>query len=134
MSKIHILEDDDNRYRKFKKWFLNNYQFSSTAKDCIDKIKSDEELEYLFLDHDLSYEEQNQDINNGNKNTGMEVVRFLCENHQDNIKLIIVHSLNAVAAKNMVFNLMANNYNVQYVPFSTMTDEKMDKFYEEIKL
>jgi len=61
------------------------------------------------LDHDLGGETF---VDSGREDTGMEVVRWLCQNQdsQDGLIFVRVHSHNAPAAHRMVFDLKRAGY------------------------
>lgn len=87
---------------------------TTTANDTIDAIQT-YVPQILFLDHDLGGEVY---VDSGREDCGMEVVRWLVGNFQENIKVIIVHSWNTVAGEEMVKKLRDAGYsNVHYIPF-----------------
>lgn len=104
---MSMLFFDDDKYhtKSFKEAVGLPVKTVSTAADCIAMIKSMEEVDILFLDHDC----------------GTEVVRWIVED-EPIIRNIIVHSLNAPAALNMVAKLRQARYNAYYIPFSTLLE------------
>lgn len=115
MSNIIILEDDPNRIATFKKaWPLAIYH--TTASGCIKAITDSQDIDKLFLDHDLGGEAW---VNSLREDCGMEVVRFLIQNPKP-IKEIIVHSHNTPAGLAMSFALKKSNYRVRYTPFGLL--------------
>lgn len=83
----------------------------------IELLKETKEVDQLFLDHDLG-EETFADSNI--ENCGMEVVRWMVKN-KPIVKEVIVHSLNAPAAENMVELLKSAGYNAIRIPFTNLS-------------
>lgn len=112
-TRILFLDDCPNR----TKWFLsvNPSAFTfETANDIIESLKvTVGQIDELYLDHDLG---GNHFTRSDIENCGMEVVRFLCQEKR-NIKDIVVHSLNPVAAKEMALKLDDAGYTVHIIPF-----------------
>lgn len=98
---ILFLDDDLNRCKKFKSNFPIAV-ITHTAVDCINELKNNPDI--VFLDHDL----EGVFCNSEDKNTGMEVVRFLCKNKVD-VK-IVVHSMNYLAYPIMIEKLKNYGY------------------------
>lgn len=119
MSKIYILEDSPERMKKFNAEFRigNDYFHSETARGMIDALeKCEDRIDILFLDHDLDGEVY---VDSSNKNTGMEVVRWLVKNKRD-IGLVVVHTLNPSAGHEMVWRLGHDNYVFARIPFTRL--------------
>jgi hypothetical protein len=68
---------------------------------------------FAFLDHDLGGK---QWVDSAEKNTGMEVVRWIVANKPP-LKHVVVHSHNNIAAKEMRLKLADAGYSVEEVPF-----------------
>jgi len=86
----------------------------TTAGDAIKAIQ-DNFFDCVFLDHDLGGEVY---VESGREDCGMEVVRWIIENRPQ-IDMIIVHTWNVPAGRNMVAYLMAAGYRTEYRPFGT---------------
>jgi hypothetical protein len=110
---ILFLDDSPIRTKEFKS---NNPSAIcvETAKDAIKELDSNIEWSYVYLDHDLGGEKF---VDSQNTNTGMEVVRWIVAN-KPNIDLIIIHSLNPVAANNMLTDLKRAAYPTMVRPFA----------------
>jgi hypothetical protein len=83
-----------------------------TAVVCIDALKGNE-WDIMCLDHDLGGETY---VDSDNKNTGMEVVRWIVAN-KPKIGQIFVHSYNVGAAHVMAQDLSKAGYAVVRAPF-----------------
>jgi hypothetical protein len=128
---IIILEDDDNRIKKFVSLFPSA-QIVKTAKECIDLLdqvgaredapteqsarsnKGNKPCDLLMLDHDLGGEIY---VDTNKENTGSEVVRWI-EKNKPEIKEIIVHSYNSSAVSTMMDALLKSGYNAKRIPFN----------------
>jgi hypothetical protein len=120
---IIILEDDDNRIKKFVALFPSA-QIVKTAKECIDILDrqvarqamsfSNKICDLLMLDHDLSGEIY---VDPNSENTGSEVVRWI-EKYKPYINEIIVHSYNHPAAMVMTETLISCGYDAKRIPFN----------------
>ena len=110
-----LLEDDPNRVIHFKKKFPDIYHRDNAAAfiSILPKVSEKYGIDNLFLDHDLGGEVF---VDSNNKNTGMEVVRWLVAN-KIKVDNIYVHSLNGVAAKEMVLKLEDAGYDAIQTPF-----------------
>ena len=118
-----FLDDDVIRTKRFKS-IIPSAQTALTAEECINKLKTEEEWDIVFLDHDLGNEIF---VDSKRPDTGMEVVRWICEN-EPFVRQIIVHSLNFPGAKNMVDTLTEMRYNTIHTPFYILI-ENLAKFY-----
>ena len=110
---ILILEDSKSRQKDFKR-NLPCATIVETADACIKELnEATETWDWVFLDHDLG---GNIFVDTYEKNTGSEVVRWICAN-KPKIKQLIVHSLNDEAAYGMVRDLTGAEYSAKHVPF-----------------
>lgn len=115
--KVLFLDDDPIRHDNFKlivhPSFLVDYVY--TAEECIDKLKSNT-YDIVSLDHDLGGQVF---VDSAERDTGMEVVRFLETNIIPPILLVICHSYNTAAAPIMVNKLQKLSHinNVLRIPF-----------------
>lgn len=116
--RIIFLDDDHNRWHEFKQ-AMPQAVHAETAEQCIQMIKNSQNIDWLFLDHDLGGEAY---VNSNRKDCGMEVVRFLCDAKLTNLDKIIVHSHNKGAAIEMEKKLYAAGYNVRMIPFYNLID------------
>ncbi len=115
MMNILFLDDSTVRTKEFKS---NNPSAIcvETADAAISYLNSNipYETTYVYLDHDLGGKEF---VDSQNTNTGMEVVRWIITN-KPKISLIIIHSLNPVAANNMLTDLKRAGYPTMVRPFA----------------
>lgn len=127
--KILFLDDNPTRTEKF----IREIPWADCvfcAQDCIDYLKDNENLTALFLDHDLGgkvYVEENE------KNTGSEVVRYLIDNPKK-IEWIIIHTLNFPASLNMESKLQQFNYDVIKIPFTELLFHPFVKKLQNMKI
>jgi len=130
---ILILEDDENRmvefYDRFKGAESADVEFlinhAETAEEAINFLKSTT-YDLIFLDHDLGGETY-VDVNN--KNTGSEVARFMNESEIEFNGNIIIHSMNDIAAENMLKLIKPKNrftIKVQGIWFKRIFDEVIE--------
>lgn len=114
-----VLFLDDCVYRT--KIFIEKYPeafTTSNSKSMIQMLKRFEEIQYLFLDHDLFYENpDNTRVGKVIENTGMEVVEWLENNTSKKIYQIIVHTMNGYAAPVMLQRLKNAGFNTVGCPF-----------------
>jgi hypothetical protein len=89
-----------------------------TAEECIEEIHKMEDIDILFLDHDLGNEVY---VDSEREDCGMEVVRWMIEK-QPIVRTIIVHSMNTPAAQNMVAALRDARYNAHAIPFPILLE------------
>ena len=121
---ILILEDSPERQKKFRSK-IPCATIVDTAEACIQQLQqADEPWDWIFLDHDLGGEIF---VDTDNKNTGSEVVRWICANKPE-IKKVIIHSLNHDAAHYMAMDLIAAEYDALARPFHTLS---LEAVYEE---
>jgi hypothetical protein len=92
----------------------------TTAKAAIVNL-IEEDWDWVFLDHDLGGKEA---ADPADPDTGMEVVRWIIDNHP-NIGKIIVHSLNKSAGQLMASKLHDAGYWVLWVPFAWKYTERI---------
>ena len=118
---------DDNEYRT--KSFLRLSPLAttvSTAQETIDKL-IEKEWDWVFLDHDLGDENH---VDSGREDTGMEVVRWIEQNKPIIRKGVIVHTLNAPAGESMRDKLIAVDYSVEFIPFTNLITRDFDKYLQ----
>jgi hypothetical protein len=111
---VLVLEDTKERMRYFK-MYCPSLVHEETAKGCIEKLTEAEEIQELWLDHDLGNETY---VDSSREDCGMEVVRFLQKNDlKHKIKTIYVHSHNKYANIPMNTALQDAGYNSILHPF-----------------
>lgn len=121
--KILILEDDENRVRKFKQQFFNHEVYISHLPKQVNQWLEEIEFDVITLDHDLSEEVQGLD-NNFDVGTGLEVANFLGKNlHLSPKAQIFIHSLNGNGAQRMI-TAMKDRGEVPHVPFLWLKEIK----------
>ena len=108
---ILFLDDDKNRQRTFRSAFPAA-DIVSTANECIDMLDASK-WDLVCLDHDLGGE---QYVDPAEKNTGMEVVRWI-ESNRPSVGRFIVHSLNFPARWEMTTRLDHDGYGASQCPF-----------------
>ena len=119
---ILFLDDDSNRTKKFRSYFPAA-STAATADEMISLLQSSEEFEAVFLDHDLGGE---QYADSNNKNTGMEVVRWI-ETNQPIVEQFVIHSCNYPAAQEMASRLRALGYSKVFTtPFPSLNFGGLD--------
>jgi len=106
---ILFLDDRPQRLEWARKEYGASARLVSTAWDTITALSLIPHWDLVSLDHDLNLEVL---MDSNRKDSGMEVVRYLCEYHID-IKRIIVHSANDVAVALMVKSLRDAGYEVE---------------------
>jgi len=124
--KILVLEDNEERIAQFKKRldrFGGYVFFCRTAKECIEILKENADLQLVLLDHDLGGEVY---VDTAHKNTGSEVARWMRDNYDMENTQIIIHSLNTVGAEYMRSQIPE----AHVVPF-VWTKEVFDKTVRE---
>ena len=116
MPRVLFLDDNPDRTKKFRSWFPSA-ETAETADEIIALlIKGD--TDHLFLDHDLGGEVY---VDPDLPNTGMAVVRWIEEN-KPSIEKIIIHSLNADRAVEMVVRLTLAGYQASRNPFTKLLE------------
>lgn len=127
--KVLFLDDDINRETAFLR-LVPSAHCTPTSYGMIKLLQIHRDIDCLFLDHDLGGEVF---VDSGREDCGMEVVRYLCENKY-NIKQIFVHSLNAVAAKEMALKLRDTGWydKVYAVPFYNVVKIIRDSGIEDL--
>jgi len=114
--KILILEDDDQRVKKFKALFFDHEVYITHLPTQACKWLEEIEFDVITLDHDLSEDVQGLD-NNFDVGTGLEVANFLGKNLTRSEKAqIFIHSLNGQGAVRMQ-SAMKERGEVPHVPF-----------------
>jgi CheY-like chemotaxis protein len=112
---ILFLDDNPNRQKLIQQEIPSSIRVY-TAEEAIKSLAAvavTPEWDYVFLDHDLGGE---QYVSSNRKDTGMEVVRWIVAN-KPKIRMVILHSLNYFAVKEMKTLLTENGYGAIIVPF-----------------
>lgn len=122
--KILFLDDMESRHDAFRKWYAapeHDVRHVYTADDAIEVLQNElQPFDVVMLDHDLAlshykaYNEK-QPLKSDN-DTGMAVARFIPEGPKP--KLVIIHSWNSPAAKEMYDLLWSASINVALWPFN----------------
>lgn len=107
-----VLDDDHNRLRKFR-MAIPSAIMAETADEAIEALSSEESWSAVFLDHDLGGEVF---VDSSEHNTGMTVAQWMIDN---GIKadVVVVHSMNEPAAKEMQARLQTAGYHTLRIPF-----------------
>lgn len=114
--KILILEDDEQRVKKFKEQMYGHVLYITHLPKQAKKWLEEIEFDLITLDHDLAEEMQGLD-NNFDVGTGLEVANFIGQNPQLSQKAqILIHSLNGGGAQRMI-SAMKSRGEIQHVPF-----------------
>lgn len=114
---ILFLDDDPTRTKHFRvkvPWA----ETTETAAGMIEMLEGlgETQADYVFLDHDLGGETF---VDSSNKNTGMEVVRWVTANKGVNVLLFIVHTFNFAAGQEMCVTLRESLHVPIYAPFDS---------------
>jgi hypothetical protein len=99
--KILILEDDENRVKKFKQNFIGCELFITHLPETANKWLEEEEFDWIFLDHDLEYWHYGSGYT-GNHSTGLCTAEYLGNNPKlSNKAKVVVHSRNEEGSSRM---------------------------------
>lgn len=113
--KILVLEDDQNRIKRFSQELIgNSLDICERAEEAI-KLLKEKDYDVVFLDHDLGGQIYVDPLES---NTGYEVIRFLARNITNTKANFIVHSMNSVG-DSMVKSLKAKNYKAVRAVFNS---------------
>ena len=114
MTKILILDDDQNRHRQFAvKYQSEDLTHVETATDAIEALKENQ-YDYVFLDHDLGDEIM---VASG-PGTGYEVAEWIANNLETKeTTQVVLHSLNGPGRKNMMGVLKSGGVKSMEAPF-----------------
>lgn len=121
--KLLFLDDRSKRLHGALKKYGEQYDVTlvCTAKECIKMLSNEGPWDVVSLDHDLDFDEFVPSLLPG---TGMEVVRWLCENYEmlEYVymipKFIILHSSNYISALQMWKRLKESGYTAEYERFT----------------
>jgi CheY-like chemotaxis protein len=125
VKRVLFLDDDRERHRRFREaasgrgWWVEHVE---TAPDAIDKLRT-YQYDAIFLDHDLSDEDVMMAPGAASHApTGMDVVSFLVAkpNNLNRNAQVVVHSLNAPAAEQMMRRLLDAGLQASRVPFHVL--------------
>jgi hypothetical protein len=111
--RVLFLDDDEERAARLRK-VCPEAVWVQTAEECIECLSEDWDV--IRLDHDLGGEIF---VNSDRADCGMEVVRYLVENHPNHLQdtVFIVHTHNQAAAEAMVNALSTAGYDCTHFPF-----------------
>lgn len=110
--KILFLDDEEIRHKRFEKYLagrVGEYNLSHvyTAEQAIKELKAATIggwFDEIWLDHDLGA---------ADKESGMKVVNYLCENTEHKYDgEIFIHSMNPICSKEMMLRLRDAGYRV----------------------
>ena len=112
---IFILEDDEERMKKFRRNLIGHIIFHSDNVENAKEILLKESIDIIFLDHDL---DNRVYVDSNEPNTGYQLAKWIFEN---NIKYsrLIVHSLNDAGRRNIKSILK----NAELIPFFMLFKE-----------
>jgi CheY-like chemotaxis protein len=117
MRNVLFLDDSENRIEQAIKIFTRiEYDITvvRTAEETIKELFG-KSWDVVSLDHDLGGQVY---VNSNREDCGMEVVRWIKNNHPD-VKKFIIHSWNIPAAREMMFTLRDCGYQANCYPFGT---------------
>jgi CheY-like chemotaxis protein len=118
--KILILEDNPERHKIFKKFYVEHELcIVETSTEAIEILQT-HIFDAIFLDHDLG----GQQMVESGPNTGYEVAKWLEENPEHSCSNIIIHSLNPVGRDKMK---AAIPY-ARIVPFSSIFPKEYNEY------
>jgi CheY-like chemotaxis protein len=118
MKNVLFLDDSENRIGYAVVIFQTlGYEFTivKTAEQAIKKL-FEKDWDVVMLDHDLGGEVY---VDSGREDCGMEVVRWIRNNHP-NVRKFIIHSWNVPAGSTMTYALRNCGYVAVYCPFDTV--------------
>lgn len=118
--RILILEDSPERIEFFKRIYKNHTLFITADIDMAYHYTEIEELNILFLDHDLE-PDNFKSLKEGR--TGYDFCKSLVEGKLQRHALIYVHSCNPVGGQVMVNLLKDNGYEAIWTPFLLLKAE-----------
>ena len=112
---ILFLDDNEQRVQRATNYFEGKTLcVAMNAHVAIEYLRlAEEPWDLVMLDHDLGGQVYQ---NSEEENCGMEVVRYI-ERTRPAIKVIIIHSWNAPAAREMRERLQRAGYDAAYEPF-----------------
>jgi len=120
--KILVLEDDPKRIETFRSTLGQHDLVVATEAANAIKALQESVFDIIFLDHDLGGQTF---VSTADKNTGSEVVRWMCENMEVPCQ-VIIHSLNAPAALDMKCKLEKIGLMAQRIPFTHLRGQLHD--------
>ena len=129
--KTLIVEDSTERLKRImsilsKKAMSIDIAFTS---DEAKELLISNTYDVVFLDHDLNPEHYEQQCT---EETGQDVAKYIVENKLP-IKVVFVHSLNAVGAE-AIFNILHDaNYSVKKIPFFWNSQLALDVMYDTLE-
>ena len=109
---IFILEDDENRMKKFRGKLIGHVIFHADNVKDAKAILSKEKVDVIFLDHDL---DNRVYVDSNEPNTGYQLAKWIFENNIQ-YKRVIVHTLNEVGRKNIKLVLQ----DAELIPFTIL--------------
>jgi DNA-binding NarL/FixJ family response regulator len=124
--RIFFLDDDKFRHKQAQPHLLHDAAY--TAKQAISMLAK-REYDVICLDHDLGDEVM---VSSDREDCGMEVVRWMVAK-KPAAKVVVIHSLNYDAARNMASKLKGVGYFVLIKPFPTLMKE-MEEFLEMVDM
>jgi ActR/RegA family two-component response regulator len=122
--RIFFLDDDRIRHKRAMPFLLHEAAY--TAKQAISMLQK-KEYDVICLDHDLGGDVM---VNSDREDCGMEVVRWMVE-AKPPAKVVVLHSLNHVAAANMCAKLKQAGYFAVIKPFPDFLAD-MEDFLEMV--
>ncbi len=111
---ILFLDDNPTRTKHFRSC-VPSARTTETAQECIEAFAREEDWDIVFLDHDLGGEVF---VESEREETGMGVVRWMADN-QPKVKRVVVHSMNPIAAREMVAKLSDAGYEAEWQMFGS---------------
>lgn len=114
---ILFLDDDHRRIAQFRSITAKlpcEVTIVETADECIARL-GERSFDVVLLDHDLGGETY---CDSSREDCGMEVVRWLKKNRGEHGGFIC-HSMNAIAATTMYFELASMGYRVEQAVFGS---------------
>lgn len=116
---VLFLDDAPERRSRFIS-LVPHGECVETAKQCVTRLAA-QAWDVVFLDHDLGSETY-APTTRGNSGSG--VVRWVVAN-KPSVRWFAVHSLNTVAAQQMVADLRDADYLADYVPWGWMRADEL---------
>ena len=132
MLRILLVEDDNNRVKKFQSWLPDNVRLihAGSAGRALGILQRDRDVYAgIMLDHDLQIQiatERDFFL------SGSNVVEWIIALVRPDIP-VLVHSMNPAEAPLMVIRLNKAGFIVTRMPMSEMTEQQFAKWLDEVR-
>lgn len=130
--RILLVEDDDNRVKKFQSWLPDDVRLvhAGSAGRALGILQRDRDVYAgIMLDHDLQIQiatERDFFL------SGSNVVEWIIALVRPDIP-VLVHSMNPAEAPQMVKRLNKAGFSVTRMPMSEMTEQQFANWLDEVR-